>query len=43
LLDAAKVRNYAPITDVAKDLGDEEVPIIHYHRKCWFLFTMKRE
>lgn len=29
-------------TDVAKDLG-EEVLIIHYHRKCRSLFTMKRE
>ncbi|XP_076121490.1 uncharacterized protein LOC143102032 [Alosa pseudoharengus] len=43
LLDAAKVRNYAPITDVAKDLREEEVPRIHYHRKCRSLFTMKRE
>ena len=43
LLDAAKVRNYGPITDVAKDLGEEEVPRIHYHRKCRSLFTMKRE
>lgn len=43
LLDAAKVRNYAPITDVAKDLGEKEVPSIQYHRKCRSLFTMKRE
>ena len=28
LLDAAKVRHYASITDVAKDLGEEEVPRI---------------
>ena len=28
LLDAAKVRNYASITDIDKDLGEEEVPRI---------------
>ena len=28
LLDAAKVRNYAPITDVAKDFGEEEASSI---------------
>lgn len=43
LLEAAKVRKYAPILDVAKELGEKEVPRIYYHRKCRSLFTMKRD
>jgi len=43
LLEAAKVRNHAPILDIAKQLEDEEVPKIFYHRKCRSLFTMKRD
>ena len=43
LLEAAKVRNHTPILDIAKDLRENDVPTIHYHRKCRSLFTMKRE
>ena len=43
LLEAAKVRNHAPILDIAKQLEDKEVPKIFYHRKCRSLFTMKRD
>ena len=43
LLEAAKVRNHAPILDIAKQLEDEEVPKIFYHQKCRSLFTMKRD
>ena len=43
LLEAAKVRNHAPNLDIAKQLEDEEIPKIFYHRKCQSLFTMKRD
>lgn len=43
LLEAAKVRNHAPILDIAKQLEDDDIPKIFYHRKCRSLFTMKRD
>ena len=44
LLEAVKVRNHTIILyDVAKDLRENEVPTIHYHRKCRSIFTMKRD
>ena len=43
LLEAAKVRNHAPILDIAKQLEGKEVPKIYNHRKCRSLFTMKRD
>jgi hypothetical protein len=43
LLEAAKVRNHAPVLDIAKELADQEVPKIFYHRKCRSLFTVKRD
>ena len=43
LLEAAKVRNFTPVLDVAENLNECKVPLIYYHRKCRSLFTMKRE
>lgn len=43
LFEAAKVRNYSPILDIAKELGEKDIPRIYYHRKCRSLFTMKRD
>ena len=43
LLKAAEVRQYGPITDVAKELRENELPKIHYHRRCRSIFTMKRD
>ena len=43
LLEAAKVRSHHPIIDVAKHLGDKEVPKMYYHRKCRSVFTMRRD
>ena len=33
LLEAAKVRNHAPLLDISKHLQGNEVPQIFYHRK----------
>ncbi|XP_053122764.1 uncharacterized protein LOC128332482 [Hemicordylus capensis] len=43
LLEAAKVRNHAPVLDVAKQLTEMEIPGVRYHRKCRIRFTLKRE
>ena len=43
LLKAAETRKYDPITDAAKELGENEFPKIYYHRKCRSIFTMKRD
>ncbi len=43
LLDAARVRQYAPTLDIAGQLGDKEFPKLSYHRKCRSTFTMKRD
>lgn len=42
LLKAAEIRQHAPILDIAKELPDEEVPQITYHRGCRSIFTMKK-
>jgi len=42
LLEAAKVRNHAPVLELAERQTDE-IPEIYYHRKCRSLFTMKRD
>ncbi len=43
LLEAAKVRNYRPVLNVAEQVGEGEVPKIFYHRKCRSIFSMKRD
>ena len=43
LHEAAKIRSYTPIMELDKQLGDKEIPRIHYHRKCRSVFTMKRD
>ena len=43
LLKAAEIRDYAPITDAAKQVEENEIPKVHYHRKCQSVFTMKRD
>ena len=43
LLDAAQVRNYAPILEIAGRLCEREVPNICYHRQCRSRFTLKRD
>ena len=43
LLEAAKVRNYQAVLDVAKTVDENHIPNIAYHRKCRSLFTMKRD
>ena len=43
LLKAAEIRDYAPITDAAKQVQENEIPKVHYHRKCRSVFTMKRD
>jgi len=43
LLEAATIRNFTPVLNVAKDLEECEVPLIFYHRTCPSIFTMKRD
>ena len=43
LITAAKIRQHAPILDIAKDLPDGVIPQVTYHSKCRSNFTMKRE
>lgn len=43
LFEAAKLRNHVPLLEIARHLGDKEIPQIAYHRKCHSLFTMKRD
>lgn len=42
LLEAAKVRNFDPLLEVAKNVREGKVPAIFYHRRCRSMFTMKR-
>ena len=41
LLDVAKIRNFAPITDIK--LSASQIPEIFYHRKCRNDFTYKKD
>lgn len=43
LVNAAKIRNNAPVLELAKDLPEGKVPEVYYHRKCRQIFTMKRD
>ena len=43
ILNAATIRQYTAITDLACRLEGNEVPDIAYHRDCRSLFTMKRD
>ena len=42
LLNAANVRKFKPIQDLAIGLGDREVPQVQYHQKCRSFFTMSK-
>ena len=41
LLEAAIIRNHAPVLDAAKTVSDREIPKVKYHRHCRSVFTMK--
>ena len=43
LLKAAQIRKHEPLLELAKDITEEHIPDIKYHRKCCSIFTMKRE
>ena len=43
ILEAAKVRNFLPVLEIAENLNENEVPAIFYHRKCRIIFSMKRD
>lgn len=43
LFEAAKVRNFEPVLELAKTLNENEVPSIAYHRQCRSRFTLKRD
>ena len=43
LLRAAEIRQHAPILHIAKDLPDDIIPPVTYHRKCRSIFTMKKD
>ncbi len=42
LVNAARIGKDAPILDLMKELAEEEIPSIYYHRKCRSIFTMKK-
>ena len=42
-MNAAKIRQFEPIIEIDKNLGESEIPEIKYHRKCRCLFTLKRD
>ena len=43
LFEAAKIRNFTPVLDVAQNLEEQELPSIFYHRNCRSIFTLKRD
>ena len=43
LLNAAQVRQHKPLLDIAKELPEETIPQILYHRQCRSRFTLKRD
>ena len=43
LFEAAKIRKFTSVLDVAQNLEEPEVPSTFYHRKCRSIFTMKRD
>ena len=43
LFEAAKIRKFTSVLDVAQNLEEHEDPSIFYHRKCRSIFTMKRD
>ena len=42
LLNATTIRNYEPLLEIAKSLGERELPKATYHRQCRGIFTLKR-
>lgn len=42
LLRAAEIRQHTTLLEIARGLGESEVPQIQYHRKCRSIFTMKK-
>ena len=41
LFNAATIRNHEPIVEIAKTLGEGELPKVTYHRQCRSIFTLK--
>ena len=42
LKNAAYIRQFKALTDIAETLKEDELPNLFYHRQCRCLFTMKR-
>ena len=42
LLQAAQIREYQPLLDIAHTLNPNEIPKIKYHARCRKIFTMKK-
>ena len=42
LVNAARIRNFEPILRILEEVEPDTVPDIWYHRKCPFIFTMKK-
>ena len=42
LLQAAQIREYQPLLDIAHSLNPNEIPKIKYHARCRKIFTMKK-
>ena len=42
LLDAAKIRNFIPILDLAAGCQPGEIPDVKYHKNCRSMFVMKK-
>ena len=43
LVRVAEIRQYAPMLDLTKTVGGEELPTTTYHHKCRNIFTLKRD
>ena len=43
LFNAAKITKFETVIDIAKNLGESDIPAVKYHRICRSLFTLKRD
>ena len=43
LLNAAKIRKFKAVVEIAENLGESDIAAVKYHEKCCSLFTLKRE
>ena len=43
LLEAARIRNYTPVLQLAEKLAKDEIPNCVYHRTCRNVFIMKKD